>query len=195
MGPKMESGSKREVEIKLRLTDAAEGRRRLRQAGFRVTKRRAFEQNVVFDTSGRSLRRRGLLLRLRTAGRRNLVTFKGPAIRGKHKIRKEIEAHVDVRSAFLEILDGLGFRPAFRYEKYRTEYRDGPGAGRAMLDETPAGTFLELEGSPRWIDRAARRLGFTEAGYITATYAELHRATAGRRRRDMLFPPGFISKG
>lgn len=184
------SGSKKEVEIKLRLTGVAEGRRRLRQAGFRVAKRRVFEQNVVFDTPAQALRRRGLLLRLRTTGARTLLTFKGPSEPGKHKIRKEIE--FDLRgsgTACAEVLEAMGYRPAFRYEKYRTEYvLQTVAAGRAMLDETPVGTFLELEGPPRWIDRTARLLGFRETDYITATYAELHRS-AGRGRRDMLFQP------
>jgi adenylate cyclase class 2 len=182
------SGSKKEVEIKLRLTDVAEGRRRLRQAGFRVVRRRVLERNVIFDTPGHALRRRGLLLRLRTSGARSLVTFKGPSERGKHKIRKEIEFELrGGGEACLEVFEALGYRPAFRYEKYRTEYVLKPvSAGRAMLDETPVGVFLELEGPPHWIDRTARRLGFREADYVTATYAELHRST-GRGRRDMLF--------
>lgn len=184
-----EPGSKREVEIKLRLTDATEGRRRLREAGFRVAKRRVFEQNVILDTPGQTLRRRGLLLRLRTSGARSLVTFKGPAERGKHKIRKEIEFELKGGEALGQILEALGYQPVFRYEKYRTEYvQPACAAGRAMLDETPVGTFLELEGPPRWIDRTARGLRFPEADYITATYAELHRS-AGSGRRDMLFQP------
>ena len=56
---------RKEIEIKLRLTGLAEGRRRLREAGFRVVRRRVFEQNVILDTPGHALRRRGLLLRLR----------------------------------------------------------------------------------------------------------------------------------
>ena len=35
-----------------------------------------------------------------------------------------------------------------------------PGSrGIAMLDETPVGTYIELEGSEAWIDRTARRMG------------------------------------
>jgi adenylate cyclase class 2 len=165
----------------------------LRRAGFRVSKSRIFEQNVVFDTLGQSLRRRGLLLRLRTAGVTNRVTFKGPSQRGKHKIRKEIEFDVNSPNAFLLVLRGLGFRPTFRYEKYRTEYAIG-GTGRALLDETPAGVFLELEGPPRWIDRTAHLLGFTESDYVTATYAEIHRQSARGRLRDMLFSSKYVAQ-
>jgi adenylate cyclase class 2 len=177
-----------EIEIKLPLSGAADGRRRLRQAGFRVARRRVFESNVLFDTPERSLRARGLLVRLRTAGTRTVLTFKGRAVPGKHKIREEIETELNGGPALAEILQRLGYRPSFRYEKYRTEYAQPDGPERAMLDETPVGVFLELEGPPRWIDRMARRLGFTEAGYITASYAELHRQSSPRRR-DMLFRP------
>ena len=182
------SQPKTEVEIKLRLASVAEGRRRLRKAGFRVAKRRVLEQNVIFDVQKHTLRRRGLVLRLRTSGAHSLVTFKGPAEPGKHKIRKEIEFELQRGggAGFTQVLEGLGYRPAFRYEKYRTEYVLPTGAGRAMLDETPVGVFLELEGPPGWIDRTARRLGFGEADYITATYAGLHRS-AGGGSRDMLF--------
>lgn len=153
-----------------------------------MARRRVFEQNVIFDTPGGTLRRRGLLLRLRTSGTRSLVTFKGPAEPGKHKIRKEIEFELPGGDALAQILEEMGYRPAFRYEKYRAEYveKGTAGNGRAMLDETPVGTYLELEGPPGWIDRTARRMGFHEADYITASYAELHRSH-GDGRRDMIF--------
>ena len=59
----------RETEIKLVLTDVAQGRRLLRAAGFRVSKRRIFEANTLFDTARGLLRRKQCLLRVR-AGRR-----------------------------------------------------------------------------------------------------------------------------
>jgi adenylate cyclase class 2 len=72
------------------------------------------------------------------------------------------------------IIERLGLGPVFRYEKYRTEYRQPGRAGIAMLDETPVGVYLELEGTPHWIDRAARKLGFADKDYITASYARLY---------------------
>ena len=72
------------------------------------------------------------------------------------------------------ILERLGFAPVFRYDKYRTEFRSGRGPGIATLDETPIGVFVELEGSPAWIDRTARRLGFSEKHYITMSYGQLY---------------------
>jgi len=59
-----------------------------------------------------------------------------------------------------------------------------------MLDETPLGVFLELEGPARWIDRTARALGFSESDYITDSYAELHRRSRGGEAGDMVFAKG-----
>lgn len=174
-----------EVEVKIAAASAARVRAVLRKAGFIAAAPRAFEQNLVLDDARGSLKSRGLLLRVRTTGRRGaghspLCTFKGPSleIRTRHKRREEREFSPDSAEQCLAVFAGLGFRPAFRYEKYRTVYsrraRKGETAnGLAVLDETPIGVFLELEGPSAWIDRTARELGFSPVDYITASYARL----------------------
>ena len=179
-----------ETEIKLAVDDVKTARRKLRAAGFRVARPRVFEANMVFDRSKASLRRQRTLLRLREAGKTSTLTYKGPPIPGRHKSREEIETHVDDPAAMRTILERLGFRAEWRYEKYRTEYKLERGAGMATLDETPIGVYLELEGSPRWIDRMARVLGFKHEEYITASYGRLYLDYCKRRRlkpRDMVF--------
>jgi adenylate cyclase class 2 len=174
------AGSKREVEIKLPLPSAAHGRRLLRKAGFRVIRRRVYENNLVFDTPEGRLRSGDLLLRLREAGSVATLTFKGPASEARHKSRLEMETIVSSPSACLEILRRLGFRQTYRYEKFRTEYRGLDDRGVVALDETPVGVFLELEGPPAWIDSTARLLGFEIKSYISESYMDLHRS---RRHR------------
>jgi len=61
--------------------------------------------------------------------------------------------------------------PSFRYEKFRAEWTDGKG--NVVVDETPIGNFGEIEGSPRWIDATAKKLGVSRADYITKNYATL----------------------
>ena len=163
----------RETEIKLALRDVKSGRALLRGAGFRAIRRRVFEGNDVFDTPECALRQRGSLLRVRQAGRVATLTYKGPAAVSRHKSREEVETQIPDAAIMVAILEHLGFRPIFRYEKYRTEYGHPDGGGVATLDETPIGVFMELEGTPRWIDHAARRLGFAECDYITASYGRL----------------------
>ena len=164
----------REVEIKLAVSGAGEARRMLRAAGFRVFKRRVFEKNTVFDTSSQTLRKSARLLRVREIGKIGKLTYKGPPEGGKHKSREELELDLSDTRAITAIFDRLAYHPAFRYEKFRTEFRRRGSAGIAMLDETPIGAYLELEGGPAWIDRMASRLGFTEKDYITASYARLY---------------------
>ena len=168
------AGSKQEVEIKLSLPSAAHGRRLLRQAGFRVIRRRVYEDNLVFDTPQGKLRSENLLLRLRVAGSVATLTFKGPPSKGRYKSRLESETPVSDPAACREILQRLGFRQVYRYEKYRTEYRGRDEHGAVALDETPVGVFLELEGSPAWIDSTAQILGFGIDSYISNTYRDIH---------------------
>ncbi len=176
----------REVEIKLAVPGAAEGHRLLLAAGFRVSKPRVFEANTLFDTAQGALGRAGRLLRVRQAGSVGILTYKGPETAGKYKEREELEVEVSDTSMLMEMLARLGFIPSLHYEKYRTEYRRPGEAGVATLDETPIGVYVELEGAPQWIDRNARRMGFKETAYITASYYGLyadycrkHRAPAG----------------
>jgi adenylate cyclase class 2 len=185
------AGSKREVEIKLSLPSAAQGRRLLRQSGFRVTRRRVYEDNLVFDTPQGILRSGGQLLRLRVAGTVATLTFKGPPSKGRYKSRLEVESSVTDPAACREILHRLGFRQVYRYEKYRTEYHGPDGGGVVALDETPVGVFLELEGPPAWIDHTALGLGFRKCSYISVTYMDIHRSCQrrlGLSLRAMVFP-------
>jgi adenylate cyclase, class 2 len=168
------SHSTREKEIKLAVKDARTARRLLREAGFVVSRRRVFEANTVFDTPELSLRGSSRLLRVRQAGRIATLTYKGAPAAGKYKSREELELEIGDAAAMMAVAERLGYHPVFRYEKYRTEFRQPRRAGVAMLDETPVGVYLELEGTPSWIDRIARRLGFPETGYITASYARVY---------------------
>jgi adenylate cyclase class 2 len=162
-----------ETEIKLRVASATQGRTLLRRAGFEITAPRVVERNVIFDTPDRALRQERKVLRLRQAGRRATFALKGPPLDGRYKSREEVESQVADPAALRAILARLGYEPAFLYEKRRTEFRRPGESGLATLDETAAGVFIELEGTPRWIDRAARLLGFSAADYITASYGRL----------------------
>ena len=187
----MSSRLNRETEIKLKVADRAAARRLLVGHSFRVLKARVFERNTVYDGAGLPLRRQGMLLRIRRAGRVSTLTFKGVARPGKHKSREELETQVSDAVLCEMILARLGFQPVFRYEKYRTEFAQTRSPGVVTLDETPIGVFLELEGPAAWIDRLARRLGFTEEDYITASYGSLYLEHLRKNRQapaDMVFP-------
>ena len=177
-----------EIEIKFRVDGVAALNRRLRAAGFRRVTPRTHEMNALYDLPGQVLRKRGELLRLREYGERWLLTHKAKGKAGRHKTRVETETAVADGRKLDDILQALGYRPTFRYEKFRAEWSDG--AGHVVVDETPIGNFGEIEGPSRWIDRTARALEIQRADYITETYAGLFFAWKRRthsRAQEMTF--------
>lgn len=170
----MVEGGATETEIKLRLPDPERIQTHLQQLGFQLTAPRVFEANTLYDYPDRRLRERGTLLRVREAGGRSILTYKGPSVRGRHKSREELETTLGDASVGAQILNRLGLQSTFRYEKYRTEYARPMEAGVVTIDETPIGWFLELEGDPHWIDKTAVELGFLETDYETGSYATLY---------------------
>lgn len=194
----------REIEIKLRVNGAPALIRKLLAAGA-SRQARVLERNVLFDTPSAFFKRTGRLLRLRTevparstilraGGRSALATFKAPVLRNsrsRYKERFETELPIPNPTGWARGLRALGFKPGFQYEKYRTTFRL-PGL-HVCLDETPIGVFLELEGRPAAIDRAARRLGYARRDYIRGTYWDLYVADCVRRGvspRNLLFSRG-----
>ena len=143
---------------------------------------------------------------------RVVLTFKRPAIpayqateaagagtfapAGRHKVREEIEVEVADGKVLAQIFEGLGMSGWFRYEKYRTTLKL-PGTkswAKGLLievDETPVGTYVELEGPPEAIDRAAQELGYSKKEYVLKNYLTLYAEDCRRRGetpRDMVFP-------
>lgn len=136
---------------------------------------------------------------------RVMVTFKRPTgedevsadgrVTSKYKVREELELEVSDGGMLTKIFEALSLDGWFRYEKYRTTYKLGKAHGWAKgllieLDETPVGSFVELEGPGEAIDRAAQELGFTKREYITKSYLALYVEECRRRGeepRNMLF--------
>jgi adenylate cyclase class 2 len=164
-----------ETEIKLQVSKLSEVHEKLASFGYDVSQPRAFEANTLYDTGDQRLYHSGMILRLRESGDRALVTWKGPEIPGRHKSRPERETSVGSVETFAYILEQVGFKPVFRYEKFRTELEDAEAEGTVTLDETPIGNFIELEGPAAWIDETARRLGFQQEQYIKESYGSLYR--------------------
>jgi adenylate cyclase class 2 len=188
-----------EIEVKIAVASASRARAILRDTKFAVANRRVFEQNLVLDDARGSLKSGGLLLRVRTVGKRApkqtaLCTFKGPATDTPthHKQRIEREFEAGNADECLAVFAGIGYHPAFRYEKFRTVYSrpkrksESGKTGHVTLDETPIGVFLEIEGPALWIDRTAKELGFSRDDYITMSYARLWE----RWREEHAMPPG-----
>jgi adenylate cyclase class 2 len=164
-----------ETEIKFSVDDVAALTRRLEAAGFHLETPRTFESNVLYDTPDRKLRARTEIVRIRSYGGKWTLTHKrlpdeGPG-EDRHKHRVETETSIGDGKAVAEVFRSIGLAPAFRYEKWRSEWSDQEG--HCVVDETPIGNFAELEGDPEWIDRTASQLGVSHSDYMTLSYGRL----------------------
>jgi len=183
-----------EIEIKLKVDGLKKIRGDIVALGFEEKVHRAFEDNWILDFPNRSLNRSYCLLRLREFNGKCWLTFKGPSQNStKFKVREELETEVAEKSTVYKIFGRLGLRRAFRYQKYRSifEPKAAQKLGKAtlVLDETPIGNYLEIEGSPKRIETIARQLGYSKQDFIKESYADLYAKTnPSIKSPGMIFP-------
>jgi adenylate cyclase class 2 len=145
---------------------------------------RYFEDNVLFDDAAGRMAADGCLLRLRVTPWANTVTYKGPReVVDGIKRRDELETRVEDPEALRAILARMGLAPVFRYQKYREVFEWEEV--EIVVDETPIGFFMEVEGPVDGIHRAAEAMGFGPESYVAETYADLFFAAGGQG--DMVF--------
>lgn len=155
--------------------------------GARPGRQRRLQRDVLVDTVDGALASRGCALRVRDEDGAALLTFKGPVVPGPFKVREEIETPAESPERLLAVLDRLGYAPVFRYEKFREEYLVSGAV--VAIDETPIGTFVEIEGTAEVIDDCARRLGRTPSDYVTASYRSLFLQASPNGESQMTFAP------
>jgi adenylate cyclase class 2 len=161
-----------EIEVKIRIADPKAMREKLLALGAVVARVRHAETNALYDFETGELRSRRRALRLRTAGKRATLTFKGePRKSRSFKVREEFETQVRNPKELGKILKALGLKETFAYAKHRTVLRKGRLT--IAIDETSVGNFVELEGERHEITRLARALGFGRADFIKSDYVEL----------------------
>jgi adenylate cyclase class 2 len=174
-----------ESEIKLRTDGPEAARAAVAALGATLERARHLEDNVLYEDAASSLYAAGQALRLRRAEGRAIVTYKGPRQERSDGVKSRAETEIEVSDgdAFHSILTALGYHKAFRYQKYRETYRWREV--EIVIDETPIGTYLEIEGPVDVIHEAARALGRGPADYIGDSYAALFFASGGTG--DMVF--------
>lgn len=161
-----------EIEVKIRIQDPKAVREKLLGLGAAVSRERHRETNTLYDNAAGDLRAGRRALRLRAAGKRATLTFKGePQKSRSFKVREEFETQVHDPKELRKILKALGLKETFAYTKHRTVFRKRRLT--ICIDETSVGNFLELEGERHEITRFARSLGFGRTDFITSSYVEM----------------------
>src|SRR5436190_7964567 len=177
-----------EREVKLRFATPDEARAAIIAAGATPLRSRRLQEDALLDTESASLRRRRCVLRIRTESGKSLLTFKGPVLPGSMKVRDEYETVIGDGEVVQRVLEELGLHVWFRYEKYREEYAAEDVT--IAIDETPVGTFVEIEGGEDAIVRMTQALGRSASEFILDSYRGLfmqHRQRLGLHTADMVF--------
>ena len=184
-----------EREVKLLFPTAPAARAAVVALGARPAHARRLQDDSLYDTSDGTLRHKGCVIRIRTerwSGGQDTTTLtvKGPVRPGEMKIREELETRVEKGDAIQQAFDVLGLRPWFRYQKYREEF--SASGVIIAIDETPVGTYVELEGNEAAIHAMTAALGRSPADFIVDSYYRLfmtRRDEFGLRGDHMIFGP------
>jgi adenylate cyclase, class 2 len=177
-----------EREVKIRFESPEQAREAILAAGATPLRCRRLQEDRLLDTDDEILRRRRCVLRVRTESGKSLMTYKGPVQPSSLKVREEQETVVADGEAMLRVFEELGLHVWFRYEKYREEYAAEDVT--IAVDETPIGTFVEIEGGEQGILTITEALGRTPGDFVLDSYRGLfikHRDEFGFPGSDMVF--------
>ena len=168
-----------ETEVKIRISQADLGPIRARLAALeaRCVSSRQKEENFLFDFPDGNLEAVGCAIRLRIYGEKALLTFKGKVQDDpRYKKREEVETSVGDPLTTKKILEALGMNVSFQYSKFREIYRLSVNQQQVevCLDETPVGTFVEIEGRAPAIEELAAHFGWAPDSFIRKNYVEMY---------------------
>lgn len=160
-----------------------------------------FERNILFDRQD-ELFDSHRLLRLRSrlwAGHTDhILTFKLPPVPARDaaeagfKIREERECPVADKQAMQGILEGLGYLPVARYEKFRESWQlEGV---QVDMDILPFLQVVELEGKAERIQKVEVLLELDKRPTSADSYHVLHKRWRAEQglppERSFTFSPG-----
>ena len=182
-----------EREVKLHFPTTAAAREAVLAAGAVLANALRLQDDSLYDLPDETLRRKGCVVRIRVERWTDTpesvtLTVKGPVQSSQMKLREEHETRVENAEALMRAFDALGMRVWFRYQKYREEFAT---AGLVVaIDETPIGTYVELEGEEEAIIAMTSALGRSRDDFIVDSYYRLfmtHREALGLPGPYMLF--------
>lgn len=129
-----------------------------------------FEENILYQ--GGVLSEKSAVLRVRKIDKKTILTYK-ERILNETDIKHQLEFETEVKDADMieKIIESLGFKDSFIYEKRRKtwKFRDV----EVVLDELPFGLYMEIEGSIFGIREAELLLGAEDFETESDTYPGL----------------------
>ncbi len=176
-----------EREYKFRVESLGSVAEKLAEVGAERAERSELERNWLLDR-GNEIRGSGRVLRLRLDATGTRLTYKGPVeLEDGARVRTEVEIEVSDFDATRTLLRGLGYEQSGYYEKRRGTWM--LGSTEISLDETPIGSFIEIEGERA--GEVVSLLGFDPDRAEHLSYMDLYqsyRADNPDAPVDMVFP-------
>ena len=106
------------------------------------------------------------------------------------KTRDEVQTGMESFERAIQLFDSLGFKPVFRYQKFREVWRINEV--EVVLDRTPIGDYFEIEGPLEKIRAMCAELELSMDEAIRSSYADLYRQQRRTRAdlpENMVFDP------
>jgi len=167
-----------EIEVKVKADLKAVEKRLLQEGADFVNEERQIDS--YYNAPDRNFAQTDEALRLRSVGRKNMLTYKGPRLDTASKSRKEVTLSVS-RKRTEELLSSLGFSKFGQVTKLRRNYELGDLL--VSLDDVEnLGTFMEsealaeekdLEFHEKMVIELLEKLGVSEGDIIRDSYLEL----------------------
>jgi predicted adenylyl cyclase CyaB len=165
----------REVELKAVVDDVVEGRRKIEQAGGKLS----FEGKMSdrrYDFVARDLSSRDEVLRVRSykneISTKTYLEWKGPTeLRDVYKVREEIAMPVEDVASLDTILDKLGLQIVAEIDRDIAQYQLGRATirfeGYPRMD-----ILVEVEGEPEAIEAAIEAIGLPRGTFSNRRLAD-----------------------
>ena len=159
-----------EVELKAVVNDLAAARKKVEEAGARLT----YEGRLLdrrYDIESRELADRDEVLRVRryesSGSTKTYFDWKGPTqTEGAYKIREEISTQVDDFVATEHILDKVGFVVTMEIDREIAQY-ELLGATIRFETYPRMDVLVEVEGVPDAIEQAIEALGMSRGEFTS----------------------------
>lgn len=172
---------KREVELKFRVDDFAEIRKKLKNLGAKLVWK-GREEDWLFDTKDHQLQKRNVILRVRKSDGGHLTWKERPKkfVKAGVKMLHEYETAISDPSVAVFIFRRLGFGVWVHYFKHREHWKL-PGAVVELDTLNKKFKFVEVEASRRNIKLFAKKLGLDFAESTTQNYIQVLEKIRGKK--------------
>jgi len=167
-----------EIEVKVKADLEAVEKRLIQEGANLVSEERQID--TYYNAPHRDFAQTDEALRLRSVGRKNILTYKGPRLDTVSKSRREITLSAP-RKPIEELLGSLGFSKFGQVVKSRRNYELGD-LSVSLDDVKNLGTFMEIEAlaeerdfefHERRVIALLEKLGFSQGEIVRQSYLEL----------------------